>query len=402
MVGSNFLRSAFQGVCLRLFSFVESMIIIYIVIFLFLGYSFLIIYYWVSWRSIPEYISTTEKPNTGLSVIIPARNEEKNIIGCMNSVCEQDYPSGLLQIIAIDDCSTDNTWEFLRDFHSGEGVINSIRLTQVEDDEFTAHKKRAIQTGILMSHHDVIVTTDADCKHTHAWLKTVASFYEEKRSVFIAAPVVLQNNSSVLQIFQALDFLVLQGITGASVYKNIHSMCNGANLVYEKKAFHDVGGFSGIDSIASGDDMLLMHKIGRKYPGQIHYLKSKQATVTSLPMQTWKDFFNQRIRWSSKARFYDDKRIFWVLLVVYLFNLSFAVLFVVGFWSHVLWMYAGILWIAKTIIEFPFVYSVASFFEKTRLLKYFFFFQPLHIAYTLVAGLLGQFGSYEWKGRRVK
>jgi cellulose synthase/poly-beta-1,6-N-acetylglucosamine synthase-like glycosyltransferase len=179
-------------------------------------------------------------------------------------------------------------------------------------------------------------------------------------------------------------------------------MCNGANLAYEKRIFNEVAGFTGIDNIASGDDMLLMHKISSKYPERIHYLKSKQAIVASLPMQTWKDFFDQRIRWSSKARFYDDKRIFWVLLLVYLFNLSFLVLLVAGSWFHVLWVYAGILWIAKTIIEFPFVYSVASFFDKTSLLKYFFFFQPLHIAYTIMAGLLGQFGKYEWKGRKVR
>jgi len=378
------------------------MIILYIAIFLFLGYSCLIIYYWISWRSIPEYSSAAEKPKTGLSVVIPARNEEKNIIGCLESVCSQHYPPELLQVVAIDDCSTDKTWDLLRHFHTGEKVINSTRLAEVEDGEFSAYKKRAIETGIAMSHNNVIVTTDADCKHPLTWLKTIALFYEEKKPAFIAAPVALQNDSSVLQIFQALDFLVLQGITGASVHKKIHSMCNGANLAYEKRIFNEVAGFTGIDKIASGDDMLLMHKISSKYPDRIHYLKSKQAIVASLPMQTWKDFFDQRIRWSSKARSYDDKRIFWVLLLVYLFNLSFLVLLVGGSWFHVLWIYAGILWIAKTIIEFPFVYSVASFFDKTSLLKYFFFFQPLHIAYTIMAGLLGQFGKYEWKGRKVR
>ena len=378
------------------------MIILYIAIFVFLGYSFLIIYYWLSWRSIPEYVPVDKEPSTGFSVVIPARNEEKNIIGCMESVCRQDYPSDRLQIIVVDDCSTDGTWELLQGFHDPEKSTSSVRLNEVESGEFSAHKKRAIQTGISMSHNNVIVTTDADCKHPSGWLQTIASFYEEKNPAFIAAPVTLQNNSSLLQIFQALDFLVLQGITGASVHKKIHSMCNGANLIYEKKAFNEVGGFSGIDSIASGDDVLLMHKINGNYPGRVHYLKSKKAIVTSLPMETWKDLFNQRIRWSSKARFYDDKRIFWALLLVYLFNFSFLVLLVAGCWVHVLWVYAVILWFAKTIIEFPFVYSVARFFNQTSLLKYFFFLQPLHIAYTILAGLLGQFGKYEWKGRRVK
>src|SRR5438552_106784 len=195
------------------------MIILYIAIFLFIGYAILIIYYWLSWRSVPEFIPEKKIYSTTISVIIPARNEEKNI-------------------------------------------------------------------------------------------------------VFIAAPVVLQNNSSVLQIFQAMDFLVLQGITAASVYKQFHSMCNGANLAYEKKAFEEVNGFESIDHIASGDDMLLMHKIRKKFPGRLNYLKSKKVIVSTQPMKTWKEFLNQRTRWASKARFYDDKRIFFVLLLVYLFNFS--------------------------------------------------------------------------------
>lgn len=67
-------------------------------------------------------------------------------------------------------------------------------------------------------------------------------------------------------------------------------MCNGANLAYEKTAFDKVNGFTGIDNIASGDDMLLMHKIWKHYPDRVHYLKSKAAIVTTQPMKTWKTF----------------------------------------------------------------------------------------------------------------
>ena len=178
-------------------------------------------------------------------------------------------------------------------------------------------------------------------------------------------------------------------------------MCNGANLAYQRKVFYDVNGFSGIDHIASGDDMLLMHKIWNEFPGKVHYLKSKEAIISTRAMKTWKDFFKQRIRWASKARHYGDKRIMPVLILVYLFNLCFLALVIAGFFCYYYWLYLGGLWLAKTIIELPFVFSVASFFNKQSLLKYFFFFQPLHIFYTIVSGLFGQFGKYEWKGRRV-
>ena len=119
-------------------------------------------------------------------------------------------------------------------------------------------------------------------------------------------------------------------------------------------------------------------------------------------MPTWKQFFNQRIRWASKATHYEDKRIFWVLLLVYLFNLSFLVMAIAGFWNSYIWLLFLIAWILKTAVELPFFYSISKFFNKQWAVKYFFFFQPLHIFYTIISGLLGQFGKYEWKGRKVK
>lgn len=366
-----------------------------IIAILFLFYALLIIYYWQSWKAIPEFKASLPATDITISVIIPARNEETNIRQLLEALQQQTYPAALTQIIVVDDHSTDQTADIIRQFPS-------VKLVQLKEDNLNSYKKKAIETGIAAATGELIVTTDADCIPGPEWLSSLAAFKQENNSVFIAAPVVFVNNNSILQIFQALDFLVLQGITAASVYNNVHSMCNGANLAYERNAFYEVNGFSGIDTIASGDDMLLMHKIWKQYPGKVHYLKSKAAVVSTQPMKTWKTFFNQRIRWASKAKNYDDKRIIAVLLLVYLFNLSFPALAIAGFWCWHYWLYLAGLWIAKTMIEFPFVAAVAGFYKKQSLMKYFFFFQPLHILYTINSGLFGQFGKYEWKGRKVK
>lgn len=380
------------------------MILLYIIIAFFILYSWLIIYYWLAWRSIPGYTASISKFQLKISVIIPARNEEKNIAQLLQALQEQTYPKELFEIIVVDDHSTDGTVNIVQQYPA-------VKLLRLIEDDINSYKKKAIETGIAAATGDLIVTTDADCLPSKDWIKTIAAFKEQLGSVFIAAPVTLTPNpsplrgeggNSLLSIFQQLDFMVLQGITGAAVYKKSLSMCNGANLAYEKNVFTEVDGFAGIDNIASGDDMLLMHKIRPKYPEKVHYLKSKEAIVSTQPMNTWKEFFNQRIRWASKAKHYGDKRILPVLLLVYLFNLSFLALAIAGFFCSYYWVYLAGLWIAKTIIEFPFVYSVSLFFNKRSLMKYFFFFQPLHIVYTIISGLLGQFGKYEWKGRRVK
>jgi len=352
-------------------------------------------FYRAGWFELRSFSQTDHEPSITISLIIPARNEEENIGKLLSSLEKQAYPSHLFEVIVVDDHSTDNT----------VAVVNRYsfaKLIRLEFANINSYKKKAIETGIIAASGDLIVTTDADCIVPGNWLKSIASFKEKTNSVFIAAPVVLENESTLLQTFQALDFLVLQGITAASVQKKFHNMCNGANLAYERKAFFEVNGFSGIDHIASGDDMLLMQKIAQRFPGKASYLLSKDVIITTPAAKTWKEFFSQRIRWASKATDYNDIKIFSTLFLVYFFNCALLALFISGFWMHFLWLdLIGIL-ILKTIIELTFIYPVAKFYNKQNLIKWFPFFQPMHILYTVIAGWLGVFGSFEWKGRRVK
>lgn len=167
-------------------------------------------------------------------------------------------------------------------------------------------------------------------------------------------------------------------------------MCNGANLAYTKKAFNAVNGFAGIDTIASGDDMLLMHKIYKQSPDKVLFIKSKEVIVQTQPVLTEKEFFNQRIRWASKADKYDDKRIFAVLAIVYLLNVVLLVMPVVALFKNTvfnihiypvtfiasvfeLWL---ILIISKTIVELFFLFSIAGFFNKSGCYGGFLYCNP--------------------------
>ncbi len=367
-------------------------------------YAVLIAYYHSAWNKLPEFVLPERPAAVFISVIIAARNEEKNIPQLLQSLQDQRYPKSLYEVIIIDDHSTDNTWALLQEHRFDELQLKALQLQDYLEDRspVASYKKKAIETGIRTATGQLIVTTDADCRFDARWLQTMASFYEMNAAKFIAAPVTFYHKHSLLSVFQSLDFLTLQGITAASVYKRFHSMCNGANLAYERAAFYEVGGFNNIDAIASGDDMLLMHKIFKQYPQQVYYLKNRYAIVTTEPAANWKQFFHQRIRWASKADRYDDKRIFWVLLLVYLLNVCFLAGAIAAFWKST-WAFLVLLFLlAKVLIEFPFVNSVAIFFGQQKLMKYFPFLQPLHIGYTIIAGWLGKFGHYDWKGRRIK
>lgn len=361
---------------------------------LFTGYALLVLYYAYSWNSIPLFIPAIKPVQTRFSVIISARNEAACIGRLLEALRAQTYPSSLFEVIVVDDQSEDETVSVVRRFPE-------VRLILLQAGEINSYKKKAIETGIAAATGEWIVTTDADCLPPANWLESIASFAEKKGSVFIAAPVYMKDDGSVLQLFQSMDFLMLQAITGAVVQRQQLSMCNGANLAYKKTVFGEVDGFRGIDDIASGDDMLLMYKIWKRYPESVHYLRSKDAIVTTEPQPSWRSFLNQRFRWASKAAKYRDKRFFPVLLWVYLFNLSFLSLLIASCICSCYWKWLLALWAAKTLVEWPLFYSAARFFGATHRAVWFFFFQPVHVLYTIISGFFGQMGKYEWKGRRV-
>ncbi len=372
------------------------MILLFVALLIFLTYTALIALYKREWDRLEDF-KTSIKATVRISVIVAARDEEKNLSALFQALDVQSYSKERFEVILVNDHSSDKTLEIA---HTSN--LQNLIVLNMPGDESTSSKKKSIAHGIESATGDLIITTDADCTPPPRWIETLAQFHTIKEASFIAAPVSYTSDNSLLQIFQALDFLTLQGITAASVSGGFHTMCNGANLAYERNAFHAVNGFEGIDQVASGDDMLLMYKIQKGFSEKVFYLKSKEAVVLTTPMPTWKKFLDQRIRWASKTGHYGDKKVFWSLILVYLCNLLFPGLLIAGIFDPLYLSMALIFLVGKTVVELPFVYDVARFYGKQKLMRYFFFFQPLHILYTVLIGVLSQTGKYEWKGRRTK
>jgi len=373
--------------------------LVYLVAILTILYAVLLMAYrfWYSKLSVFKPADNVA-PTTKFSIVIPARNEAANIKACVESILAQDYPKEAFEIIVMDDFSEDDTAFIVEALHHQHSNVHLFKLADYfKPHELTAFKKKAIEKAVSHAKGDWIITTDADCIVPTKWLSLYNAYILKEQPVFVAAPVMFIKTKGILNQFQILDFLALQGITAASVGAGKHSMSNGANLAFEKAAFIAVGGYQGVDHIASGDDMFLMHKMKETLVKPIGYLFHPDAIVLTDAMPTWKQFIMQRIRWSSKARYYDDRSIFWVLLLVYLFNLSFLLMCLLGNFKSLIIALAF-----KTFFELFFLDPVAQFFHKKEELRYFPLYQPIHIVYNIVAGLFGQIKTYTWKGRKVK
>lgn len=339
-----------------------------------------------------------------ISVIVSARNEEKQIGALLDSLVNQTYPREWYEVIVVDDYSEDKTAEIVLRYDDKNVKLIALKA-YIQNEKINSFKKKAIETAISQCKGEIVVTTDADCIVPDNWLKNIYSYFEIHRPKFLVMPVLIKHNNSFFSIFQTLDFMCLQGITGASVQHKAGEMCNGANLAYTKEVFYEVDGFNKIDHIASGDDMLLLHKVSSIYPDDIYYLKSKEVIVKTAPAFTLNEFINQRIRWAGKTGQYNNKNILAVLLLVYFLNLSFVVSFVVLFFSAATTELQSLFYYLlafKIIIELYFIFPVAQFFGKINLLWIFPILQPFHILYTVLAGFLGMAGKYTWKDRKLK
>lgn len=377
------------------------MIVALIAILLGIAYTGLLLYYFVLWQQMVHLPmdKSQQIDYPTITVIVPARNEEKYINNCLTGILAQDYPKDLLEIIVVDDASEDATAQIVKNIAFTDNRLKLIQL--LPNSQETAFKKRAIEKAIGIASGEWIVCTDADCVHPKQWLHSLAAIFTNPTVKFVAAPVSYHTSTTLLSVFQTLDFMMLQGITAASVHGQFHSMCNGANIAYEKAAFNEVGGFAGIDKLPSGDDMLLMHKIFKKFPKSTTYCLASTAIVTTYASPTWQSFFQQRIRWASKAAFFEDRRIFWVLLLVYLLNSYLLMAFLLLWWFPAFTLPFLYLLGWKTITEGIFMYSLSLFFNKKNLMPLFPLFQPIHIVYTIIAGWLGRFSQYSWKGRVI-
>lgn len=366
------------------------------------AYVLLFVVYRYGWYRQASYTAAQSAvPRTFLSVVIAARNESANILPCVHSILAQDYPEGLFELIVVDDCSTDDTAELVRNV--GDTRVRLIRLAdQLQDDEaIRSYKKKALSVGVAASRGMLVLTTDADCIAPPQWLRTVALYYEQSGAAMIISPVRLFNDFSVLQLFQSLDFLTMQGITAATVRLNLGIMCNGANLAFRREAFLAVGGYNGVDHIVSGDDYLLQMKIKRAFPDGVRYLRSSAVIVDTQPQYSWRGFLQQRIRWASKTGQYEDTKTTFILALIYLFNVSLFVFSITAWYHNTLLSLLLLVWCTKILVEIVFLYPVTGFFQRKKELLFFALLQPLHIVYIIVAGFLSKIRQFEWKERKA-
>ncbi|MEO1438001.1 MAG: glycosyltransferase [Bacteroidota bacterium] len=385
-------------------------LIFYSILILAIGFSgfygWLIWHYQRAWQRLaPQELPPNYTGTTRFSILVPARNEVLNIQECLDAILLQNYPAHQFEVIVLDDFSTDKTPNIVQNYSD-----DRVRLIQLSDhvdpENSKAFKKLGLTLGIQQAQFEHIVTTDADCTMERQWLSQLAYAFEQSDAVMLAAPVLFRPSNSVLGQFQQLDFMAMMGVNAAGIGLRWHYLGNGANLAYSKKAFEAVEGFQGIDDLASGDDLMLMQKIGQQFPNQVQFVKSLAATTYTDVKPNWPGFMSQRIRWATKTRAYPDKKvtILWALIWMYVTGMVICLATGLFLDPNMLWILLFMLcW--KAFWDYRFLSQLAAFFDRKSLLAPRSFLRSFFLenAYIFVIGILGNVvKEYRWKGRKTR
>jgi len=328
-----------------------------------------------------------------VSMIIAARNEEANIEQCLVSIIQQNYPKQLIEIILIDDASTDETFIRATNILAASGITHCIIQNQSH-----LGKKRSLKIAIEQSNSEIIICRDADTfSISNNWLSTIVNYMASSKKEFVICPIAIDHKSGILSSLQETETVILSLFTIASTYFKVPFLASGANLAFTRRLFFDTGAYEGHLNIASGDDIFFLEKVKQLDRNKIGYLKNKEAIVYTFPEKYLSGLIQQKTRWSSKL-FRNPNVINWLsaLIIavsnfVWIMGLFYSVLNPQNSASILIFI------LSKLLIDILLVFLASSFIKvKTGTLKVALlaFIYPF---YASLVAILTVFVKPKWK-----
>jgi len=357
-----------------------------------------LIYLAVLWRlatGLQRLKSQKRNPDPiGVSVIVCAHNEERNIENCINHLKSQQFPAEKIEFILMDDRSSDNTAHLMQKAAEEDSRFKTFSITDRLPD--FAPKKRAIDFGIREAKNEIILFTDADGRPGPQWAEEMTSIFTDEVDMVLGyAPYSIKPATHLIKKILALEYLSHASIAAATTGLHFPVTCVGTNMAYRKKVYLEVGGFGKFSNQISGDDDLFLTHVREQKRYRFAYATSAESHVYNNPPRLWSKFIHQRMRYASKGFKYPLKVT--LALIVYFFYNLLLMLFSLGFlflgkFYYFILLIIGLKWLG----EFLFMRLAGERLSDLRNINVFLFAALFHIPYVIIFAILGQFNFFKW------
>jgi cellulose synthase/poly-beta-1,6-N-acetylglucosamine synthase-like glycosyltransferase len=335
-----------------------------------------------------KYPKISDEQLPKASVIVAVRNEEKNILRCLNALDKLVYPEGKLEIIISDGHSTDATVRITDNF-----IENKKRFRRISANTERGNlkgKANAIDSAVRIAEGEIILTTDADCEVNPLWAKTICSYYTKNTG--IVNGFTTQTVGNGFSGMQAIDFIYLLIVAAGTINLGLPISCMGNNMSYRKKAYFESGGYENLPFSVT-EDFNLLRAVNRLAKYRIIFPLDKSALVTSLPCCSLRELYHQKKRWGVGG-LGSPLRGFVIMSFGMIVNLCLVLTPV--FFSEV----SLYLVIFKLAIDLFVLYPVHNRLGIKYNLKYFIQFELYFIVYVIILPLIVLSSrKVLWKGK---
>lgn len=231
-----------------------------------------------------------------VSVIIPAKNEERFIKLCLNSLIQQSYPSDRYELIVVDNCSSDNT----------EKLALGMGVKVLKCHANTIGGVRNF--GAKSSNGDVLAFIDADCVAKRDWIMTSVNELSTGEATAIGGDALKRPESRWVERWWILP---------ANHHDNFSFTLNGCSMFFYRKAYDEIHGFSA--SVNANEDTIFSGEIKRK-GGVVKWIEGADVIHYGYPQTVLQFFMRQFWLASSYIRtgsgVYDKTFIFTILHLI--------------------------------------------------------------------------------------
>ena len=324
-----------------------------------------------------------------VSVLLAVRNEEENIIACLNALDNMDYPKDRIEILIGDDLSDDSTNSIIQNYISDKTNFKIFPIT----------KKLGLAgaKGNVLAHlaHEAkgefFFITDADVKVPPTWIKGLLSEWKEGIATVSGSAIIETKN--FLSAFQAIDWITAFGMIHTASQTGIHVTAVGNNMMVKRDAYFQTGGYENIPFSVTEDFDL--HESLRKLGWKNKNLLNPFILTRTQPIPGFFNILQQRKRWMAGAVRLSG-------LLVFLLSLQalFFPMLIVGFFINI--KFTLLVWGVKVFLQNIYLAMVLKRVgQGIDLLKYF-------LVYELYSGICSALLMVyyflplktNWKGRK--
>ena len=284
-----------------------------------------LLYHWILFSKVAFYKNKHRQKTDGelepVSIVLCARDAYEYLIELVPKLLGQDYPD--FEIVIVNDCSDDETEEYLKDLERREPRVKPVQLKQHLN--FFNGKKFPLSMGIKSAQNDLIVLTDCNCIPTNdQWLRSMVNCYGKNTEVVIGySPFGLKKGLlNQLMRFDAIQnaLLYLSAALKGHPYMGI-----GKNLSYRKELFYRNKGFTSHYTTSVGDDDLFVSQVATKKNTEV--LIDPDNAILTWPPQNFRQWMRQKsARYSTVRRYSTRARM--MLSLFYITQLMFYATFI--------------------------------------------------------------------------